>query len=332
MKVLVIGGLGYIGSHTALELVRAKHTPIILDNLANSDSSVLDRLENITGGKMKFYDAQYQNKTLLEKIIKKDKIEAVVHFAADKAVAESVQNPLKYYRNNVSGFIELLDVLQKTAVTNFVFSSSAAVYGEPPVAKVDESVECHPMSPYGWSKLMDEIILTDFCRSYPKLVATSLRYFNVVGADSSGQLGELPKGQPQNLLPIVINCVKADEAVNIFGDNYDTPDGTCIRDYIHVSDLARAHVQAVEKNTLPGNHIYNVGTGKGTSVLELIAAFETENNLKVKKDIGPRRPGDPAACSAVVDKIKKELGWSARLTINDAVRDAWHWSQKTTVE
>lgn len=330
MQVLVTGGAGYIGSHTVLELIAAGHSPIILDDFSNSDLEIIARLEGITGQKIKYYEGDYQDKALLAKIFSDSKVDAVIHFAASKAVAESVEQPLKYYSNNVTGFVELLDSIQSAGIKNLVFSSSAAVYGSPPSDKVTEGTDCHPVSPYGWSKLMDEIILTDFCAAYPGLAASSLRYFNVVGAHDSGKLGESPKGKPQNLLPIIIDAVLAGETVTVFGDDYPTADGSCERDYVHVVDLAQAHVAALDKNSSaePGNRIYNIGTGKATSVLELIKTFEKQNAVKVSYEIGPRRAGDPAAYYAVVKKAKSELGWSAKKTVEDSVADAWRWRSK----
>lgn len=330
MKVLVTGGAGYIGSHTVLELISAGYDPVILDNFSNSAPAVLKRLEKLSGRPIVNYTGDYQNRDLLDRVFSENQIGAVIHFAASKAVAESVREPLKYYKNNVSGFIELLEAIKKANISNLVFSSSAAVYGEPPTDKVTEETACRPISPYGQSKLMDELILMDFCKAEADLQATSLRYFNVVGAHASGDLGEAALGPPQNALPILIDKFLTHQNFVVFGDDYPTRDGTCERDYIHVVDLAKAHIAALEKNKKAGagNHIYNIGTGRATSVLELVKTFEKENGVKVDYEIGPRRPGDPAACYAGVDKAKSELGWSATKTIADAVRDAWAWRQK----
>jgi UDP-glucose 4-epimerase len=330
-NILVIGGAGYIGSHTVVELVKAGHRPVIIDNFNNSDHSVLKRLKHITGQEIACYEQDYQDSAKLRKVIKEESISGIIHFAAYKAVGESVADPLKYYSNNVAGFVELLKTVLEEKVTNFVFSSSAAVYGEPPVALVTEETPTHPTSPYGQSKRMDEIILRDTCFANEQLKGVALRYFNVVGAHESGDLGELGKGKPQNLLPIVLEAVVSGEPLTVYGKDYDTPDGTCQRDYIHVVDLARAHVAALkhlEKTTKGDYHIYNIGTGISTSVMELITAFEQINNVKVPYKIGERRPGDPAMYYASGEKAREVLGWHSEKTIEDAVRDAWHWQQR----
>ena len=329
-NILVIGGAGYIGSHTVVELVKAGHRPVIVDNFSTSERQALHHLEHITGQKIAWHEQDYQDSGKLRAVIQQESITGVIHFAAYKAPAESVADPLKYYDNNVAGFVQLLEVVVAAGIRDFVFSSSAAVYGEPPTDLVTEETACIPQSPYGWSKRMDEIILADVCRANRQIKGVALRYFNVVGAHDSGELGELPKGKPQNLLPIIVQAVVSNTPLTVYGTDYPTPDGTCLRDYIHVVDLARAHVAALqhlEKTTQGDYHVYNVGTGKPTSVMELITAFEKVNGVKVPYTIGQRRPGDPVAYHAVVEKTEHTLGWHAEKTVEDAVRDAWRWQQ-----
>lgn len=331
MKILVTGGAGFIGSHTIVALAAAGHAVTILDNLSNSEASVLDRLREITGQAVPFYQGDIGDTVLLPRIFETEKIEGVIHFAAFKAVGESVAEPLKYYRNNVSDFVTLLECSRSHNVRNFVFSSSAAVYGLPPDERVTEETICQPTSPYGQTKLMDEIILRDVCAADRTLKGVALRYFNVVGADPSGKIGELPKGKPQNLLPIIVQAVSGKiPPLTVFGTDYDTPDGTCLRDYVHVADLAQAHVAALHKIAAQEQgsfNTYNIGTGKPTSVLELIRTFEEVNGLKVPYSLGERRAGDPAAYYAVSAKAERELQWHAQKNTADAVRDAWHWEQ-----
>ncbi len=328
-RILVIGGAGFIGSHTVLALDHSGMTPIILDDFSNSESFIVDRLNALTKKRITFYEQNYQDKVKLKDIIKKEKVDGVIHFAAFKAVGESVENPLKYYLNNVNGFVDLLHVMDECDIRNIVLSSSAAVYGLPPTDKVSETTDRNPSSPYGWSKYFDEVILEDVCRANSKLNAIALRYFNVVGADHTGKLGELPKGKPQNLLPIIIKAITTDTKLTIFGNDYPTLDGTCLRDYVHVVDLSKAHVAALKRcfNNTGGYSVYNVGTGKPTSVMELIKTFEKVNKIKVPYSIGERRPGDPPAYYAVTDKISKELHWKATKSLEDAVHDAWNWQK-----
>ncbi|HUS25923.1 MAG TPA: UDP-glucose 4-epimerase GalE [Nevskiaceae bacterium] len=331
MRVLVTGGVGFIGSHTVIELLKATHEVIIVDNFSNSDPEVLGRIATVAGQKPQLIEANIGNHAAMDKVLKDKHIEAVIHFAAYKAVGESVADPLKYYRNNVADFVSLLETMAANNINNFVFSSSAAVYGNPPTSPVTEDTPCAPTSPYGWSKYMDEIVLKDVCSATPALKGVALRYFNVVGAHDSGIIGELPKGTPQNLLPIIIQAVTGKlPPLTVFGTDYDTPDGTCLRDYIHVVDLARAHVAALDTiaNQKTGNYsVYNIGTGKPTSVIELITTFEKINGIKVPYTLGNRRPGDPMACYASAQKARQELGWQATKTPEDAVRDAWRWQQ-----
>lgn len=330
-NILVIGGAGFIGSHTVVELLASGYRPVIVDNFSNSERSVLQGLEELAGHTVTCYEQDFRQTADLEHIIKDEKIDAVIHFAAFKAVGESVAQPLKYYSNNVSGFVTLLEALLKQGIEHFVFSSSAAVYGNPPNEVVTEETVCHPESPYGWSKFMDETILRDTCAASSNLHGISLRYFNVVGGHESGLIGELPKGKPQNLLPIIVQATAGEiPPFTVFGTDYPTPDGTCLRDYIHVVDLAKAHVAALrklEEESSEDYQVYNVGTGHPTSVLELIRSFETVNQVKVPYTLGDRRPGDPARCYASVEKIERDLGWKATQTIENAVRDAWRWQQ-----
>ena len=329
--ILVTGGAGFIGSHTVMELAGAGFKPVILDNFRNAERSVLPALEQLLGEPVVHYEGDYQDAELLSKIVTEQAIDGVIHFAAHKAVAESVEQPLLYYQNNVAGFVRLLDTLQQHNVRHFVFSSSAAVYGTPPVEQVTEATVCDPESPYGWSKYMDEIILRDACRADKQLKGIALRYFNVVGSHDSAKIGELPKGKPQNLLPIIVQAVAGKiPPLTVYGTDYPTPDGTCLRDYVHVVDLARAHVAALNKlvhDSAGLYEVYNIGTGKPTSVLELIQTFERVNEVKVPHILGERRAGDPAAYCAVADKAARELGWQAENTIEDAVRSAWAWQQ-----
>jgi len=331
MHVLVTGGAGYIGSHTVVELLADGHEVLIVDDLSNSQLTVLDNIEQIASKRPAFIQADITDTVALGKLLAESNIDAIIHFAAFKAVGESVTLPLKYYRNNVGGIVELLQVALDNHVNYFVFSSSAAVYGEPPTAVVTEETECRPTSPYGWSKRMDEIILEDTCTANPHLHGIGLRYFNVVGAHDSGLLGETPKTQPSNLLPIIVRAVTGQlPPVTVFGTDYPTKDGTCERDYIHVVDLAKAHVAALGKisTTKTGKyHVYNVGTGHPTSVKEMIATFESVNGIRVPHTMGPRRAGDPVAYYASAAKAEQELNWRAEKTLEDAVRDAWRWQQ-----
>jgi UDP-glucose 4-epimerase len=332
MRVLVTGGAGYIGSHTVLELITAGHQPVIVDNFSNSSEGVVRRLEDISGQKIPFYEQDFQDKPALSKVMRDESVEGVIHFAAYKAVAESVADPLKYYDNNVAGFVALLEAMQASRVQTLIFSSTAAVYGNPPVDQVTEETPANPESPYGWSKRMNEIILRDLCAAQPDCKGTALRYFNVVGAHQSGRLGERSRTRPQNLLPIIIDAVAGKlPPVTVFGTDYPTPDGTCLRDYIHVTDLAAAHVAALESASRAEKgffETYNIGTGSPTSVLELINIFEKVNGVKVPHALGERRAGDPVAYYASAAKAGKALGWKAAKNIEDACRDSWQWHTK----
>ncbi len=337
MNILVIGGAGYIGSHTVVELIAAGFIPVVLDDFRGSDRAALECIKQATGKDVALVEGDFTDAKLLEQALEQHNIGGVVHFAALKAVGESVEQPLAYYRNNVAGFVNLVEVLDKRGIP-LVFSSSAAVYGQPVVELISEETPCIPTSPYGWTKLMDEVILHDTCHAATLPGAATngmrgiaLRYFNVVGAHDSGRLGEMPKLPPQNLLPIIVEAVAGIRPpFTVYGTDYDTPDGTCQRDYIHVADLAKAHIAAL--NHLleqPGGYydVFNVGTGKPTSVLELVGAFEKVNGVKVPHVLGERRTGDPRATYADAGKIEHTLSWKATKTIEDAVRSAWEWQQ-----
>jgi len=330
MKVLVTGGAGYIGSHTIIELLQHGHEIIVVDNLSNSSAGSLDVVRKLTGKPVGFHQADIADRTTLDGIMQAGQFDAVIHFAAFKAVGESVNEPLKYYQNNVGGFVSLLELVVRHNVPKFVFSSTAAVYGTPPGDRVTEETPTNPESPYGWSKYMDEIVLRDCCAA-TTLHGTALRYFNVVGAHESGELGESPLGRPNNLLPLVVQATAGKiPPLTVYGTDYPTADGTCERDYIHVVDLAKAHVAALEHDSSDGRNyrVFNVGTGHPTSVLKLIETFESVNGVKVPHVLGDRRAGDPMAYFAAPDKAQAELGWQATKTIEDACRDAWNWQIK----
>jgi UDP-glucose 4-epimerase len=327
-QILVTGGLGYIGSHTVVELLNNAYEPIIVDNLSNSKIEVLEQLQTITGKKIQFYNIDINNTKELDEIILKDKIEGVIHFAAFKAVGESVLEPLKYYQNNVGGLCSLINVLKKYEVKNIVFSSSCTVYGEPEHSPVSEDAPIKKAnSPYGNTKQIGEEILYD-CKF---LNSIALRYFNPIGAHSTALIGELPLGVPNNLVPFITQtAIGLRDKLTVFGDDYNTKDGTCIRDYIHVVDLAAAHVKAL--NYLNDNSniqfdTFNIGTGNGFTVLEIINAFEEVNNLKLNYGIGPRRPGDVEKVWANAEKAKSILGWEAKIELSEMVRSAWAWQK-----
>lgn len=334
-KILITGGLGYIGSHTTVELLKQGHQVVIIDNLSNSSSDVLAQIEVITGQLPKFYKADFADTKIVNKIINTHKIDALIHFAALKAVGESVEQPLEYYLNNTAGFAALLkNIKDHSKIRTAIFSSTAAVYGTPSTLQVNETAPTKPESPYGWSKLMDEQILSDLCRSDSSFKGIALRYFNVIGSDKSCRIGESPKGKPQNLVPIIINNLKNNAELVINGNDYDTTDGTCLRDYINVVDLAAAHVAALNyclKSAEGLFDVFNVGTGQPTSVLELISSFEKVNKLKVPYKIGPRRAGDAAAIYADAHKINQKLGWQATHTTEDSLSSAWGWANKKII-
>ena len=333
MHVLVTGGAGYIGSHTVLELLKSDHTVTVVDNLCNSHEESLNRVEKLTGKTAKFVKADLLDMPAMESLFDSDKFDAVIHFAALKAVGESVAQPLNYYRNNISGTVNLLDMVQKHGVKHFVFSSSATVYG---MAKTLPLSEKSPTpieevtNPYGRTKLIMEYVLRDWQAANPDCNVALLRYFNPVGAHESGEIGEDPGGTPANLLPYVAQvAIGKRDHVNVFGDDYPTPDGTGVRDYIHVVDLAIGHVSALDHMANnPGVHVFNLGTGNGFSVLEIIEAFEKASGKKVAYTIACRRPGDIAACYADVSKIESEIGWSATRDLDQMCRDAWNWQSK----
>ena len=330
MKVLVTGGIGYIGSHTVVELIKNGHDVIIIDNLSNSKEEVHGKLEEITGKNIPFYIGDVCDKDLLKKIFSEEKIDSVIHFAGYKAVGESVIKPLKYYRNNIDSTLSLLEVMDEFKVYNLVFSSSATVYGKPKTLPIDEESALSTTNPYGTTKLFIEYILNDMYISNPKWNITILRYFNPIGSSKTGLIGENPNDIPNNLMPYIVKVASGElECLNIFGDDYDTVDGTGVRDYIHVVDLANGHVLSLN-NKESGVHIYNLGTGQGTSVLELVKTFEKVNNVKVNYKIVNRRPGDIDACYASISKAEKELGFKPRYDINDMCLDAYNFIKKNT--
>ena len=327
MNILVTGGAGYIGSHTIIELLASGHSVVVVDNLSNSSAESLRRVEEITSQSVPFHEFDLRDRTRLAELFRSETIDAAIHFAGLKAVGESVEKALLYYQNNLESTLTLLDVMQEFGVKKLVFSSSATVYGDPARLPITEDMLLSATNPYGQTKLMIEHILGDVAATKRGWQFTSLRYFNPVGAHPSGRIGEDPSGIPNNLLPFVSQvAVGKRDHLNVFGDNYDTPDGTGVRDYIHVVDLARAHVAALEHlGKLDEYKVYNVGTGRGTSVLELVKAFETASGREIPYQITPRRPGDIAACYADPGLAEAELGWRAELTIEDACRDAWNW-------
>lgn len=322
-RVLVTGGTGYIGSHTIIELYKKGYKIDVLDNLFNSKISVLDKIEEISGEKPKFYKLDLLDYEGMDKLFDENKYDLVIHFAGLKAVGESVEKPLKYYENNVGGTINLLKCMEKHNVKKIIFSSSATVYGEQPTSKLDETMPTGMgiTNPYGETKHVIEEILKDVSESDPEFQAVILRYFNPVGNHPSGLLGEDPNDIPNNLMPIIMKVSRGEiKELNVYGDDYPTPDGSGVRDYIHVVDLARGHVAAIDKME-PGVLIYNLGSGKGTSVLEMIAAFEKASGKKLPYKVVGRRAGDLAEIYADPSKAKKELGWKTELTVEDAMRD-----------
>ena len=330
MAILVTGGAGYIGSHTTVELLTAGHEVIILDDFSNSSPKVLDRLKTITGKNIAFYEGSILDKPFLNKIFKENNIEAIIHFAAFKAVGESVKEPLKYYHNNTAGTISLLEVMAENKVKNIVFSSSATVYGMNNISPLTEDMPTSATNPYGYTKVMMEQILNDVAFADKEWSVTNLRYFNPIGAHESGLIGEAPNGVPNNIMPYITQvAVGKLQELSIFGDDYDTPDGTGVRDYIHVIDLAKGHVLALKDNlATTGSHVYNLGAGQGYSVLDLVKTFEKENNVTIPYTIKPRRAGDIATCYANSNKAKEVLGWTAQKTLADMVRDSWRWQSQ----
>lgn len=327
MKILLAGGAGYIGSHTAVELLSAGHDVVIVDDYSNSSPEVIARIEQISDKSVKAYEADVKDKVAVMQIFAENDIDCVIHFAGLKAVGESVQQPIRYYRNNIDTTLTLLECMEQTAVHQFVFSSSATVYGEEndiPYVETMRRGSCS--NPYGWTKVMMEQILEDAAKANPNLSIVLLRYFNPIGAHASGLIGEDPQGIPNNLMPYISQvAIGRRKSLTVFGGDYATPDGTCRRDYIHVVDLADGHVKAVEyasKNT--GVEVFNLGTGTPYSVLEIVHAFENVNNIPVRYEIGGRRDGDLPEFWANADKAKAVLGWEAKRSLNDMCRDTWH--------
>ena len=328
MAILVTGGAGYIGSHTCVELLREGYEVVVVDNLYNSSEEALNRVKQITGKEVKFYNVDVLDREALDQVFKKESIDSVIHFAALKAVGESVAKPLEYYQNNITGTLTLCDVMRNNGVKNIVFSSSATVYGDPAFVPITEDCPKGKITnPYGQTKSMMEQILTDLHVADPEWNVILLRYFNPIGAHESGLIGEDPKGIPNNLVPYIAQVAVGKLAcLGVFGDDYDTPDGTGVRDYIHVVDLAVGHVKAIKKlEDKEGVSIYNLGTGKGYSVLDVVKAYEKACGKPIKYEIKPRRPGDIAQCYADPTKAEKELGWVAERGIEEMCADSWRW-------
>ena len=328
MNIFVTGGAGYIGSHTVLQLLKEGHDVAVLDNLSNSSQESLERVKELSGKDVRFYEGDILDAALLDKICSENSFDCCIHFAGLKAVGESVAKPWEYYNNNITGTLNLLKALRDHNMKNFIFSSSATVYGDPATVPITE--ECPKgvcTNPYGWTKSMIEQILMDIAKADSEWNIVILRYFNPIGADASGRIGENPRGIPNNLMPYVTQvAVGKLEKLGIFGNDYDTPDGTGVRDYIHVSDLADGHIKALCKiKEKAGLCVYNLGTGNGVSVLELVKSFEKANGITIPYEIKDRRPGDIAACYADASKAEKELGWKAEHDIVDMCRDSWNW-------
>ena len=334
MKILVTGGTGYIASHTAVELLESNYEIILLDNLSNSKKEVVDKIKTITNKNFKFYEGDCADKNILTKIFNENKIDAVMHFAGFKAVGESVKNPLKYYNNNLISTITLLEVMNEYNCKKLVFSSSATVYGNPKTLPIKESFPLSTTNPYGTTKLMIENILNDVAKTDNNWSIAILRYFNPIGAHKSALIGEDPNDTPNNLMPYIVKvATKKLEYLNIFGNDYNTKDGTGVRDYIHVVDLAKGHIKALELiNKQKGIDTYNLGTGKGYSVLEIVNTFMKVNNINIKYKIVDRRPGDIDACYADPSYAKEKLNWEATLDINDMCKDAYNFAIKQQEE
>ena len=332
MAILVIGGAGYIGSHTVVELLNENKEVIVVDNFSNSKPEMLGKIKKITNKDFKFYELDYSNKEKMDKVFAENKIDSVIHFAGYKAVGESVEKPIEYYTNNVSGTLNLLDVMRKHNVKTIIFSSSATVYGDPEVVPLTEMCKIGATTnPYGSSKLFIEQILKDVYKSDNTWDVCILRYFNPIGSHESGIIGEEPQGRPNNLMPYIVRVASGElEELSIFGNDYNTPDGTGVRDYIHVVDLAKGHIKALEKleKEKSGIYIYNLGTGKGYSVLDMVHAFEKTTGQKIKYKITERRAGDIAICYADATKAKEELNWVAEKTLEDMCRDSWNYIKR----
>ena len=327
MKILVTGGAGFIGSHTSTVLLEAGHDVVIADDFSNSKPETLDNIKKITGKDLRFYEADVTEAAAVEKIFKENDLDGVIHFAGFKAVGESVQKPLEYYYNNTVSTIRLAGACIEHGVPRFVFSSSATVYGDNKVPFSEETPLMPATNPYGETKVMSERILTDASKAHPALQTALLRYFNPVGAHESGLIGEAPNGIPNNLMPYITKVAKGElKELLVFGDDYPTPDGTGVRDYIHVMDLAEGHLAALE-GMGPGVCVYNLGTGRGTSVLELAKSFERVNGIRIPYTVTPRRAGDIAECYADVSKAARELGWHAKRSVDDMCRDAWRFEK-----
>lgn len=328
MTILVTGGTGYIGSHTTVELIKRGYEVIIADNLSNSSIDVLDKIEEITGVKPKFYKVDLTEKEPTEQIFNENKIDAVIHFAGLKAVGESWAKPTLYYRNNITSSVVLAEVMAEHGCKKLIFSSSATVYGEPKTVPISEDFPLSTTNPYGTTKLMIEKIYTDLATSDKEWNITLLRYFNPIGAHESGIIGENPNGIPNNLMPYIVKVAAGElYQLSVFGNDYPTPDGTGVRDYIHVTDLSLGHVAAIENMTESGVHIFNLGTGKGYSVLEIVNAFEKVNGVKVPYVITERRAGDIPMCYANPKKAKEELKWETKFELEDMCRSAWNYAK-----
>lgn len=328
MKVLLAGGAGYIGSHTCVELLNAGHEVIVADNFSNSCPEAIKRVEEITGKKVPLYEADVCEKDAVDKIFSENKVDAVIHFAGLKAVGESCEKPVMYYRNNIDSTLTLLEAMKKYGVNNFIFSSSATVYGTPKTVPLVETMPTgSPTNPYGWTKLMMEQILTDTAKANPEMSVVLLRYFNPIGAHESGRIGEDPNGIPNNLMPYITQVAAGRlPQLGVFGNDYPTHDGTGVRDYIHVVDLAKGHVKAIEYSANhKGTEVFNLGTGTGYSVLDIVKAFIKVNKIDIPYVIKPRRAGDIAECYADASKAEKILGWKAEKNLEDMCYDSWNW-------
>ena len=325
--ILVTGGMGYIGSHTVVELLNLNYEVVVVDNLSNSSILVKDRIKKITNKDFKFYNVDVTDKESLKKVFEENKIDSIIHFAAFKAVGESVEKPLEYYENNLVGALVVFELMKEFNVNNFVFSSSATVYGKPKSCPIKEDFSLSTTNPYGSTKLMIEDIMRDLSKADKNLNLVILRYFNPIGAHESGLIGEEPKGIPNNLMPYITKVAVGQlNELSVFGDDYDTKDGTGVRDYIHVVDLAKGHVASIKKlEENPGLLTYNLGTGEGYSVLDLVKAFEKVNNIKIPYKIIDRRPGDIDMCYADPTKAFDELGWKAEFGIERMCEDSWTW-------
>jgi len=330
MKVLVTGGMGYIGSHTCIALCEAGITPVIYDNLSNSNIKVLEQLKTITGHEIPFIEGDVNDRALFSAILTEHNIEAIFHFAALKAVGESVEKPIQYYQNNVSGTLDMLSAMKDADVNRIVFSSSATVYGDPTYLPIDEKHPISATNPYGWTKVMVEQILQDVCSANSSLLTIALRYFNPVGAHPSGLLGESPNGIPNNLMPFISQtAVGKREFISVFGHDYDTPDGTGVRDYIHIMDLAIGHVAAFLTHEQDnGFHAYNLGTGAGYSVIDVIHSFEKSSSRPIPYKFSPRRAGDIACNYADASLAKEKLNWTAKRDLQSMTDDTWNWQSK----